>query len=53
MEEIQLTLTIEETNKIIKSLAQEPFKEVYELIGKINAQADEQIKKLNSISKEN
>lgn len=53
MEEITLTLTIEETNMIIKSLAKEPFKEVFELIGKINEQADDQIKKLNSISKEN
>ncbi len=53
MEDINLTLTLEETNKIIKALAKEPFKEVYELIGKINEQADIQIKKMNSISKEN
>lgn len=48
MEEINLTLTLDETNLIIRALAKEPFQEVFELIGKINEQADEQIKKLNS-----
>jgi hypothetical protein len=47
MENINLSLTLEETNLIIKALAKEPFQEVFELIGKINEQADDQIKKLN------
>ena len=53
MEELTLKLNLDEVNKLIKSLAKEPFQEVYELIGKINEQADEQIKKNNSISTEN
>lgn len=53
MENISLHLTLEEVNKIIKSLAKEPFQEVYELIGKINEQADVQIKKINNFSNEN
>ena len=48
MEHINLSLTLEETNLIIKALAKEPFQEVFELIGKINEQADDQIKKLNT-----
>lgn len=53
MEELELKVNLDEVNMIIKSLAKEPFKEVYELIGKINEQADAQLKKLNNISKEN
>lgn len=48
MEEINLSLTLDETNKIIKALAKEPFQDVFELIGKINEQADKQIKKQKS-----
>jgi len=48
MEEIKLSLTLEETNKIIKSLAKEPFQEVFELIGKINEQADGQLKNIET-----
>ena len=53
MDEIVIRLSLDEINQIIKSLANEPFKEVYELIGKINEQADEQIKKKDSLGKEN
>lgn len=53
MDDISLHLSLDEVNKIIKALAKEPFQAVFELIGKINEQADDQIKKLNSISKEN
>ncbi len=53
MDELKLSLTLDEINMVIKSLAKEPFQEVYELIGKINEQADIQIKKRNEISKEN
>jgi hypothetical protein len=45
MQKINLSLSLEETNMIIKALAKEPFQEVFELIGKINEQADTQIKK--------
>ncbi len=53
MDNINIELSIDEINLIIKTLAKEPFKDVYELIGKINEQADDQLKKANSVSKEN
>lgn len=37
-------LTIEEANLIFKALGEMPFKEVYELIGKLNEQANTQLK---------
>jgi hypothetical protein len=43
--EISLKLTIEEVKIIMNSLAKLPFENVYELIGKINNQANEQTKK--------
>lgn len=45
MDDINIILSLEEINTIIKALAKEPFKDVYELIGKINEQADQQLKK--------
>ena len=42
--EISLKLTITEVKIIMSSLAEMPFKNVYELIGKINNQANEQTK---------
>lgn len=41
---INLTLTIEEVNLIFKALGDQPFKEVFELVGKINAQANAQLR---------
>ncbi|MBQ2350461.1 MAG: hypothetical protein II393_04280 [Cytophagales bacterium] len=42
--EISLKLTIMEVKIIMSSLAKMPFENVYELIGKINNQANEQTK---------
>lgn len=36
-------LTLEEANLILKSLSLQPFKDVYELIGKLNHQANHQL----------
>jgi len=38
-QEIPLKLTLEEINLVLKALGDRPFKEVYQLIGKINSQA--------------
>jgi hypothetical protein len=40
---ITLKLDINEVNIIIKSLSERPFKEVYELLGKIHAQSNAQL----------
>jgi hypothetical protein len=45
MTTIKFSLTLEEANKIFKALGKEPFNEVYELIGKLNEQANEQLAK--------
>ena len=42
---IVISLNVEELNIILNSLSELPFKEVYTLIGKLNQQANEQIKK--------
>lgn len=39
MQDIQLELTFEEVNIILKALGNLPFNQVYELIGKIHEQA--------------
>lgn len=39
---IQLTLTFEDVNKVLKALGHLPFNEVYELIGKVHEQANQQ-----------
>lgn len=40
---IQLNITLEEANLIFKALGTLPFSEVYELIGKLNEQANQQL----------
>lgn len=40
---IALSLDIAEVNLIIKALSERPFREVYELIGKIHAQSNTQL----------
>lgn len=45
---IEFHVTLEEANLIFKSLGNLPFKDVYELIGKLNEQANLQLKKRNS-----
>lgn len=43
MQEIRLTLTVEETNQILDALGNLPFKTVYGLIRKIQDQAAKQL----------
>lgn len=43
IEKIELSLDINEVNIIIKALSERPFKEVYELLGKIHAQSNAQL----------
>ncbi|MEM7368864.1 MAG: hypothetical protein AAF587_09685 [Bacteroidota bacterium] len=43
MEKIKLELTIDEANVILEALGSMPFVKVYELIGKIQSQASEQL----------
>lgn len=40
---IELRLDINEVNVIIKALSERPFREVYELLGKIHAQSNAQL----------
>ncbi|MCG8341105.1 MAG: hypothetical protein MI674_07605 [Cytophagales bacterium] len=44
MSKINLTLHINEVNLIIKALSELPFREVYELMGKIHEQSNNQLK---------
>ena len=48
MEKITLTLTLDETNLILKALGEQPFNSVYELIGKIQQQATGQLQESGS-----
>lgn len=43
MEQISINLTIEEVNEILESLGQRPYVEVFELINKIQGQAQAQL----------
>jgi len=43
MREIKLQLSIEEINQVLTALGNLPFIQVHELIGKIQAQASEQL----------
>lgn len=45
---IKLELTQDEVNQILFALSDRPFKEVFELIGKIQKQGNEQINSVNS-----
>jgi hypothetical protein len=40
---IHLSLELNEVNLIIKALSERPFREVYELVGKIHAQSNTQL----------
>lgn len=40
---IVFEITLEEANLIFKALGKQPFAEVYELIGKLNEQANQQL----------
>jgi hypothetical protein len=41
--EVVFSVTLEEANTIFKALGSLPFSEVYELIGKLNEQANQQL----------
>ena len=43
MNKISLNLDLNEVNIIIKALSERPFREVYELIGKIHMQSNTQL----------
>ena len=43
MQKLKLELTLDQVNLILQALGDLPFKEVYELIGEINAQANKQL----------
>ncbi len=43
MNKINLHLDINEVNLIIKALSERPFREVYELMGRIHAQSNTQL----------
>lgn len=43
MEKIEMSFTIDEMNLILGALSKEPFKEVYQLIGRINEAASKQL----------
>ena len=43
MNKISLNLDLDEVNVIIKALSERPFREVYELIGKIHTQSNAQL----------
>ena len=42
--EVILKFSIEDINIILDALSEKPFKEVYDVIGKINFQTNEQMK---------
>ena len=50
---IELKLTIEETNIILDALGNEPFRKVFNLIGKIQQQASEQLSENNGTNLKN
>ncbi len=43
MEQLSLNLTLEEINQILDSLGDQPYKQVFELVNKIQAQAQAQL----------
>ena len=53
MKKIQLSVTVEEGNLIFKGLSKLPFEEVYELIGKLNEQANHQLRDGSGRDQEN
>ncbi len=45
MEQIKLTLSIDEANTVLEALGQMPYKSVYQLVSNIQQQAGQQMKK--------
>lgn len=52
MKEIKLNLTIEEANQILDALGAQPFNKVFQLIGKIQQQAGEQLNQNGKVAPE-
>jgi hypothetical protein len=50
MEKVQVTLTIDEVNKILSALGQQPYLQVYELIANLQVQVTKQIKTNGEVS---
>jgi hypothetical protein len=48
MNTIELRLDMNEVNIIIRALSDRPFREVYELLGKIHAQSQAQLNQLTA-----
>jgi hypothetical protein len=42
-QEIQLTLSVGEVNQILDALGNVPYRQIYQLIGKIKRQAEDQL----------
>ena len=45
---IKFEISIEEANLIFKALSKMPFSEVFELIGRLNEQANQQLKDIDN-----
>ncbi|MGB1216317.1 MAG: hypothetical protein ACPG5P_00490 [Saprospiraceae bacterium] len=45
---LSLNLSLDEVNQIMSILSEQPFKDVFEIIGKINAQANDQLTQENN-----
>jgi len=43
MKEVNLKLTVNEVNMVIKALGQFPYNQVYEVVSKIHTQASDQV----------
>jgi hypothetical protein len=50
MQEITLTLTLAEINQILSSLGEQPYKEVFQLVNKIQQQAQRQLENAENAS---
>lgn len=46
---MNLTFTEQELNTVLNALAQRPFAEVFQLVGKIQAEAQEQLKEKENV----
>ena len=50
MQDIQLRLTLAEVNQILDALGERPYKQTYQLISKIQQQAEAQLSEIRSQS---
>lgn len=52
MKDLKISLTVDETNKVLDALAQMPFVQVHQLIAKIHQSAQEQLQEERNFSEE-